>query len=70
MADQEKPTEQTSDHPSTYKCNIVVALDIGTSYLGYAYSDKKEIKREDINLNEWLEIFPMIKRPSARPLLC
>lgn len=53
MADQEKPTEQTSDHPSTYKCNIVVALDIGTSYSGYAYSDKKEIKREDINLNEW-----------------
>lgn len=53
MADQEKPTKQTSDHPSKYKCDIVVALDIGTSYSGYAYSDKKEIKKEDINLNEW-----------------
>lgn len=53
MADQEKPTKQTSDHHSKYKCDIVVALDIGTSYSGYAYSDKKEIKKEDINLNEW-----------------
>lgn len=53
MADQGKPTDQTPNHPSRYKCDIVVALDVGTSYSGYAYSDKKEIKREDINLNEW-----------------
>lgn len=30
MADQEKPTDQTSDHHSTFKCDIVVALDVGT----------------------------------------
>ena len=33
--------------------DIVVAIDIGTSFSGYAYSDKKEIKNKNINLNIW-----------------
>ena len=33
--------------------DIVVAIDIGTSFSGYAYSDKKEIQNKNINLNIW-----------------
>lgn len=34
--------------------DIVVAFDIGTSYSGYAYSDRKEIQTKSISLNEWV----------------
>uniref|UniRef100_K1Q9C0 Heat shock 70 kDa protein 12B n=1 Tax=Magallana gigas TaxID=29159 RepID=K1Q9C0_MAGGI len=44
---------QVSEFSSEYEWDIIVAFDIGTSYSGYAYSDKKEIERNTINLNEW-----------------
>lgn len=40
-----------------YKWDIIVVFDIGISYLGYVYSDKKEIERNMINFNEWLGNF-------------
>lgn len=40
-----------------YKWDIIVVFDIGMSYLGYVYSDKKEIERNMINFNEWLGNF-------------
>ncbi|XP_062606577.1 heat shock 70 kDa protein 12A-like [Saccostrea cucullata] len=33
--------------------DIVVAFDIGTSYSGYAYCDRKEISSKSISLNQW-----------------
>lgn len=53
MADQEKLPVQVSEFSSMYKWDIIVAFDIGTSYSGYAYSDKIEIATNTINLNEW-----------------
>lgn len=33
--------------------DIVVAFDIGTSYSGYAFCDRKEISLRSISLNQW-----------------
>lgn len=40
-----------------YKWDIIVVFDIGMSYLGYVYSDKKEIEINMINFNEWIGNF-------------
>lgn len=49
-----KPPVQVSELSSMYKWDIIVAFDIGTSYSGYAYSDKKQSATNMINLNEWM----------------
>lgn len=59
---------QVSEFPSKYKWDIIVAFDIGTSYSGYAYSDKKEIETNTINLNEWTgnsTLDPKAKAPTT-----
>ena len=43
----------TNPESDSSEWDIVVAIDIGTSFSGYAYSDKKEIKNYNINLNIW-----------------
>lgn len=40
-----------------YNWDIVVVIDIGISYLGYVYSDRKQIKENKINFNEWIGNF-------------
>lgn len=68
MADQEKLPVQVSEFSSMYKWDIIVAFDIGTSYSGYAYSDKKEIATNTINLNEWTSnstLDPKAKSPTT-----
>jgi hypothetical protein len=44
---------QVTEAPPGDVWDIVVAFDIGTSYSGYAYSDRKEIETKSITLNEW-----------------
>lgn len=59
---------QVSEFPSKYKWDIIVAFDIGTSYSGYAYSDKIEIAKNTINLNEWTgnsTLDPKAKAPTT-----
>lgn len=53
MADKMKRPIQVSESNSSDEWDVVVAIDIGTSFSGYAYSDKKEIKNNHINLNIW-----------------
>lgn len=68
MAGQEKLPVQVSELPSMYKWDIIVAFDIGTSYSGYAYSDRKEIVTNTINLNEWTgnsTLDPRAKAPTT-----
>lgn len=66
MADQEKLPVYVSEHISdNYNWDIVVAFDIGTSYSGYAYSDRKQIKENKINLNEWIGNFSHDKTAKA-----
>lgn len=63
-----KVSVQVSEFPSMYKWDIIVAFDIGTSYSGYAYSDKKEFATNTINLNEWTENYtldPKAKAPTT-----
>lgn len=51
-----------------YKWDIIIAFDIGTSYSGYAYSDRKEIVTNTINLNEWIgnsTLDPRAKAPTT-----
>lgn len=68
MADEEKLPVQVSEFSSMYKWDIIVAFDIGTSYSGYAYSDKIEIATNTINLNEWTSnstLDPTAKSPTT-----
>lgn len=65
MAEEDKLPVQETETSSLKFWDIVVALDIGTSYSGYAYSDKKEIKRDEINLNEWSGNFTHDKKAKA-----
>lgn len=65
MASQEKIPVQVSECSSVYNWDIVVAIDIGTSYSGYAYSDRKQIKENKINLNEWIGNFSHDKTAKA-----
>ncbi|XP_061184484.1 heat shock 70 kDa protein 12A-like [Saccostrea echinata] len=44
--------------------DIVVAFDIGTSYSGYAYCDRKEINTKSISLNQWTG--NMVPDPKAK----
>ena len=53
MAEKTKRPIQVSESNSSDEWDVVVAIDIGTSFSGYAYSDKKEIKNNNINLNIW-----------------
>lgn len=62
---------QVSEIASVYKWDIVVAFDIGTSYSGYAYSDKKEIKTNSVTLNEWTGNLPIDSKAKApSTILC
>ena len=57
-ADDERPGELPSPEPvveSTDKA-IVAAIDVGTTYSGFAYSDRKQFNLEDstsVKLNKW-----------------
>lgn len=52
MVEEEKcPNKSLSQCSDVW--DVVVAIDIGTSFSGYAYSDKKEIKNKKIHLNTW-----------------
>lgn len=62
MASLDKITLQA---PSMCDWDIIVAFDIGTSYSGYAYSDRKQFKDGRINLNEWTGNFNYDKTAKA-----
>lgn len=65
---RKKSPVQESEFPSMYKWDIIIAFDIGTSYSGYAYSDRKEIVTNTINLNEWIgnsTLDPRAKAPTT-----
>ena len=56
--DHDDPGELPSPDPvvATTRKAIVAAIDVGTTYSGYAYADREEFKINDhrtINLNKW-----------------
>lgn len=65
MASPDKIPIQVPNNPSMNDWDIIVAIDIGTSYSGYAYSDKKQFKDGKINLNEWTGNFNYDKTSKA-----
>lgn len=64
MASQNKIPVEVSECPPMYNWDIIVAIDIGTSYSGYAYSDIKN-NEDMINLNEWIGSYGYDKTAKA-----
>lgn len=55
---------QVSEISPRHTWDIVAAFDIGTSYSGYAYSDRKEVGLGSISFNQWTG--NMVSDPKAK----
>lgn len=55
---------QVSERSPRHTWDIVAAFDIGTSYSGYAYSDRKEMDLKSISFNQWTG--NMVSDPKAK----
>lgn len=55
---------QVSERSPRHTWDIVAAFDIGTSYSGYAYSDRKEMDLKSVSFNQWTG--NMVSDPKAK----